>query len=65
VQATYSAVSGSFVVPVPSLPPGSNSGTDYSSAVWVGIDGVQCGGLLQTGINVDISGTGQVSYARK
>ncbi|KAF7370152.1 Aspergillopepsin [Mycena sanguinolenta] len=52
---------GTFVVPTPKAPSGGGSGT-YSASAWVGIDGDTCGSaILQTGIDLTISG-GSVSF---
>ncbi|CAJ2506535.1 Uu.00g006650.m01.CDS01 [Anthostomella pinea] len=57
----YTSVTGTIVVPTPSKPSGSSSGT-YSGSAWVGIDGDTCGtAILQTGIDFTISGS-TVSY---
>ncbi|KAJ6480952.1 peptidase A4 family-domain-containing protein [Mycena sanguinolenta] len=58
---TYKSVTGTFVVPTPKAPSGGGSGT-YSASAWVGIDGDTCGSaILQTGIDLTISG-GSVSF---
>ncbi|TFK87241.1 aspergillopepsin [Polyporus arcularius HHB13444] len=58
--ATYTSVTGSFVVPTPSEPSGG-SGT-YSASAWVGIDGDTCQtAILQTGVDFTVSDSG-VSY---
>lgn len=60
LQGTYTAVTGTFVVPTPSAPSGG-SGT-YSAAAWVGIDGDTCdNAILQTGVDFTVDG-GEVSY---
>ncbi|EIW87334.1 hypothetical protein CONPUDRAFT_116544 [Coniophora puteana RWD-64-598 SS2] len=51
---TFKAVTGSFKVPKP-----TGSG---SAAIWVGIDGADCGVILQTGVDATIK-NGQVSYS--
>ena len=49
---TFDAVSGSFVVPQPSVPSGDGDGS-YSAAIWVGIDGDTAGNAIwQSGIDV-------------
>ncbi|OSX62515.1 hypothetical protein POSPLADRAFT_1141136 [Postia placenta MAD-698-R-SB12] len=59
-DGTYTAVTGTFVVPTPSAPSGG-SGT-YSAAAWVGIDGDTCdNAILQTGVDFTVDG-GEVSY---
>ncbi|EIN07874.1 hypothetical protein PUNSTDRAFT_114298 [Punctularia strigosozonata HHB-11173 SS5] len=60
-SGTYKSVTGTFVVPTPSKPSGSRSGT-YSASAWVGIDGDTCDtAILQTGLDFTISGS-SVSY---
>ena len=54
-QGTFTAVTGTFVVPSPSSP-------DGSAAIWVGIDGDTCGNaILQTGVEFTYAG-GSVTY---
>ncbi|KAI0033822.1 peptidase A4 family-domain-containing protein [Vararia minispora EC-137] len=58
-KATWTAVTGTFVVPTPSAPSGES--TAYASA-WVGIDGDTCGNaILQTGVDFNVQ-NGVVSY---
>jgi len=58
---TFKSVTGTFVVPTPSKPSGSGSGT-YAASAWVGIDGDTCdSAILQTGVDFTISGS-SVSY---
>jgi len=58
-SATWTAVTGTFVVPTPSAPSGSR--TAYASA-WVGIDGDTCGNaILQTGVDFNVE-NGAVSF---
>jgi hypothetical protein len=35
----YTGVTGTFTVPTPKLPSGAQSGTQYCTTAWVGIDG--------------------------
>lgn len=52
---TFNAVSGQFVVPSPSVPPGGGSGT-YAAAIWVGIDGESYSkAIWQAGVDVIIT----------
>ncbi|KAM6490320.1 Peptidase A4 family domain containing protein [Amanita muscaria] len=51
---TFSKVTGTFTVPIPSAPNGAAS-------VWVGIDGSACKPVLQTGITVSYK-NGAISY---
>lgn len=48
-------VTGTFVIPTPSAPPGGNASTLYCGCAWVGLDGISnfCpnGGLMQAGVN--------------
>ncbi|KAJ5497597.1 Concanavalin A-like lectin/glucanases superfamily [Penicillium fimorum] len=53
----YTSVSGEVTVPVPQLPRGANSYTNYCASAWVGIDGDTCNtAILQTGIDFCIQG---------
>jgi len=57
-SATWTAVTGTFVIPKPSAPSGN---TAYASA-WVGIDGDTCGNaILQTGVDFNVE-SGSVSF---
>jgi hypothetical protein len=59
LQATWTAVTATFVIPTPSAPSGQS--TAYASA-WVGIDGDTCGSaILQTGVDFNVE-SGKVSY---
>jgi len=61
-SATYKTVTGTFVVPTPSVPSGGSSSTAYSASAWVGIDGDTCDtAILQTGVDFTIQ-SGKVSY---
>ncbi|KIY46402.1 hypothetical protein FISHEDRAFT_47324 [Fistulina hepatica ATCC 64428] len=61
VSSSYTAVTGTFTVPTPSVPSGSSSGS-YSASAWVGIDGDTCQtAILQTGVDFTIDGS-SVSY---
>lgn len=53
----YTWVSGEITVPIPQLPSGANSYTNYCASAWVGIDGDTCStAILQTGIDFCIQG---------
>lgn len=59
----YTSVSGEITVPIPQLPNGANSYTNYCASAWVGIDGDTCStAILQTGIDFCIQG-GSTSYS--
>lgn len=59
----YTWVSGEITVPIPQLPSGANSYTNYCASAWVGIDGDTCRtAILQTGIDFCIKG-GSTSYS--
>ena len=61
--ATYTSAKGTFVVPTVSLPANSTSGTTYTGAIWVGIDGDTCGtSILQAGIEIWIDDSGATTY---
>ncbi|RDW74653.1 A4/G1 family peptidase [Aspergillus mulundensis] len=54
----YTAVTGEFTVPTPSLPTGANRYSQYCASAWVGIDGDTCGtAILQTGVDFCIQGS--------
>ncbi|KAI0407254.1 peptidase A4 family-domain-containing protein [Xylaria palmicola] len=58
----YTTVSGTIVVPKPSVPPGGSSTRTYSASAWVGIDGSTCqSAILQTGVDFSAKG-GTVTY---
>ncbi|CAP78998.1 Aspergillopepsin-2 [Penicillium chrysogenum] len=58
----YTSVSGEITVPIPHLPNGANSYTNYCASAWVGIDGDTCStAILQAGIDFCIQG-GFISY---
>ncbi|KAF8308959.1 hypothetical protein DL93DRAFT_2086304 [Clavulina sp. PMI_390] len=60
--ATYKSITATFTVPTPGAPSGGSSTTPYGAAVWVGIDGENCGNsILQTGLNFTVLG-GAVTY---
>lgn len=62
VSTGYTAVSGSVVVPTPSLPSGADDSTQYCGSAWVGIDGDTCSSaILQTGFDFCIQGS-DVTY---
>ncbi|KZT03720.1 uncharacterized protein LAESUDRAFT_729021 [Laetiporus sulphureus 93-53] len=61
-EGSFTAVTGTFTVPTPSVPSGSSGGT-YSAAAWVGIDGDTCqNAILQTGVDFTVDENGDVSY---
>lgn len=61
--ATYTSATGTFVVPTVTLPANSTSGTTYTGAIWVGIDGDTCGtSILQAGIEIWIDDNGATTY---
>ena len=63
IGTTYTAVSGEIAVPVPQLPSGANTYTNYCASAWVGIDGDTCRtAILQAGIYFCIQG-GFYSYS--
>ncbi|KAJ2980218.1 hypothetical protein NUW58_g7006 [Xylaria curta] len=58
----YTTVSGTIVVPKPSVPPGGSSTRTYYASAWVGIDGSTCqSAILQTGVDFSAKG-GTVTY---
>ncbi|KAI1757982.1 peptidase A4 family-domain-containing protein [Xylaria castorea] len=60
--AGYTTVSGTIVVPKPSMPAGGSSTRTYSASAWVGIDGSTCqSAILQTGVDFSAQG-GTVAY---
>ncbi|KAI0057445.1 hypothetical protein BV25DRAFT_1902681 [Artomyces pyxidatus] len=60
---TFTAVTGSFVVPTPKVPSTKGSGGEYSASAWVGIDGDSCSNaILQTGVDFNVDSSGSVSY---
>ncbi|KIY53723.1 hypothetical protein FISHEDRAFT_63270 [Fistulina hepatica ATCC 64428] len=64
-SATYTAVTGTFTVPTPSVPDdASSSNGSYSASAWVGIDGDTCSNaILQAGLDFTIDADlGNVSY---
>lgn len=59
LQATYKAVTGTFVVPTPESTGGSS---EQCASAWVGIDGDTCdSAILQTGVDFCVTGS-SVSY---
>ena len=60
----FKAVSASFTVPTPSIPPGvAATNGQYSASAWVGIDGYSyTDAILQTGVDMTISTSGDVSF---
>ncbi|KAB8228955.1 A4/G1 family peptidase [Aspergillus alliaceus] len=59
IGSGYSAVTGTFTVPTPSLPSGSSSGEQYCASAWVGIDGDTCeSAILQTGLDFCVDSNG-------
>lgn len=58
----YDSVSGTIVVPTPSVPSGGSSRKQYAASAWVGIDGDTCStAILQSGIDF-YAGRGGVSF---
>lgn len=58
----YTAVTGTFVVPSPSVPSGGSSSTEYAASAWVGIDGdTSTNSILQTGMDF-YAWKGQVAF---
>ncbi|KZT03722.1 uncharacterized protein LAESUDRAFT_814569 [Laetiporus sulphureus 93-53] len=61
-SGTFTAVTGEFTVPTPSVPSGSSGGS-YSAAAWVGIDGDTCdNAILQTGVDFTVDESGSTSF---
>jgi Peptidase A4 family len=60
----FNAVSGSFIVPTPSIPSnGLGTGESFAAAVWVGIDGdTYTNAILQTGVDLNVAADGSVSF---
>lgn len=57
-----SDVTGTIVVPTPSVPSGGSSTKKYAASAWVGIDGDTCStAILQTGVDF-YAGRGGVSF---
>lgn len=55
-------MTGTFIVPSPSVPDDGGSG-QYSAAAWVWIDGDTCtSAILQTGVDFTVSDDGTTSY---
>ncbi|GAP89391.2 putative acid proteinase protein [Rosellinia necatrix] len=62
IGTEYKTVSGTIVVPKPSMPAGGISTRTYSASAWVGIDGSTCqSAILQTGVDFSARG-GTVTY---
>ncbi|KAI0442689.1 peptidase A4 family-domain-containing protein [Xylaria telfairii] len=62
IGSGYTTVSGTIVVPKPSVPAGGSSARTYSASAWVGIDGSTCqSAILQTGVDFSARG-GTVTY---
>lgn len=58
----YDSVTGTIVVPEPSVPSGGSSLKQYAASAWVGIDGDTCStAILQTGVDF-YAGRGGVSF---
>ncbi|KAF2759369.1 putative aspergillopepsin [Pseudovirgaria hyperparasitica] len=54
----YKSVTGTIVVPTPSIPSGGSSKTEYAASAWVGIDGDTCStSILQTGVDFYVQGS--------
>jgi len=60
----FNAVSATFTVPTPSIPPnGMGTGESFAAAAWVGIDGdTYSNAILQTGIDFNVGADGSVSF---
>ncbi|KAI0505212.1 peptidase A4 family-domain-containing protein [Xylaria bambusicola] len=57
IGSGYTTVSGTIVVPKPSIPLGGSSTRTYSASAWVGIDGSTCQtAILQTGVDFSTKG---------
>ncbi|KAI8628412.1 peptidase A4 family-domain-containing protein [Xylariaceae sp. FL1651] len=57
IGTEYSTVSGTIVIPKPSIPVGGSSARTYSASAWVGIDGSTCqSAILQTGVDFNVRG---------
>lgn len=51
-------MTGTIVVPTPSIPSGGSSRTEYAASAWVGIDGDTCQtSILQTGVDFYVEGS--------
>lgn len=51
VTTGVTEVTGTFTIPVPTVPSGGSTRTEFCGAAWVGIDGDTCqSGLIQTGV---------------
>ncbi|KAI4597253.1 hypothetical protein KJ359_004766 [Pestalotiopsis sp. 9143b] len=62
IGSGYKSVTGTFVVPTPSVPSGGSSRTEYAASAWVGIDGdTATNSILQTGVDFYVEGS-TVSY---
>ena len=57
---TFTKVSGQFIVPVATRPPGGAAGKQYATATWVGIGGNP---LLQAGVDSIITADGKHEYS--
>lgn len=58
----YDDITGTIVVPTPSVPDGGSSTKKYAASAWVGIDGDTCStAILQTGVDF-YAGRGGVSF---
>ncbi|KAK9777566.1 putative Aspergillopepsin-2 [Seiridium cardinale] len=58
IGSGYKAVTGTFVVPTPSVPSGGSSRTEYAASAWVGIDGDTAqNSILQTGVDFYVEGS--------
>ncbi|CAN8102643.1 unnamed protein product [Discula destructiva] len=54
----YKSVTGTFVVPTPSVPSGGSTRTEYAASAWVGIDGdTASNSILQTGVDFYVEGS--------
>ncbi|ETS73149.1 hypothetical protein PFICI_15094 [Pestalotiopsis fici W106-1] len=58
IGSGYKSVTGTFVVPTPSVPSGGSSRTEYAASAWVGIDGdTATNSILQTGVDFYVEGS--------
>ncbi|ORY70289.1 acid proteinase [Pseudomassariella vexata] len=58
IGSGYKSVTGTIVVPTPSVPSGGSTRTEYAASAWVGIDGDTCQtAILQTGVDFYVEGS--------
>ncbi|EJD41585.1 Aspergilloglutamic peptidase, partial [Auricularia subglabra TFB-10046 SS5] len=54
----FRSITGTFVVPPVSLPPGASTNETYAASAWVGFDGYTCtGGIWQAGVDFVVQDT--------